>query len=134
MRNFTMKWKLIIQLSMFGFIMAIATVSLIDTRMEPPFWFMTFVFCAFVIAKVAPEKHFLHGFMVAMVNSVWLTLVHLLLFDSYAANHPDVMPFYGTNPRLTMLLTGPLFGVMFGIILGLFALVASKIVRKNEED
>lgn len=129
-----MKWKLIIQLSVFGLIMSVATVSLISTKMEPPFWFMTFLFSAFVIAKVAPGKYFLHGFMVALFNCVWLTLVHLLFYNSYAANHPEVMSMYGIHPRLNMLLMAPAFGVMFGVILGLFALIASKIVKKNEDD
>ncbi|MFD2148462.1 hypothetical protein [Mucilaginibacter antarcticus] len=127
------KWKLITQLSVFGLIMAFASVSVISTKMEPPFWLMTFIFSAFVIARVAPGKYFLHGFILAMFNSVWITLVHLYFYDSYAANHQDMMSMYGTHPRLMMLLLGPLFGVMFGIILGLFALIASKVVKKNEE-
>jgi uncharacterized membrane protein len=128
------KWKLIIQLSVFGLIMAFASVSLISTKMEPPFWLMAFIFSAFVIAKVAPGKYFLHGFLVAMVNSIWITLVHLYFYNSYAANHQDIMPMYGAHPRRMMLLLGPVFGVMFGIILGLFALIASKVVKKNPED
>lgn len=129
-----MKWKLITQLSVFGLIMAFATLSLIETKMEPPFWFMTFVFSAFVIAKVAPGKYFLHGFMVAIFNCFWITLIHLLFYNSYAANHQDIMPMYGIHPRRMMLLSGPVFGILFGIILGLFALIASKIVKKNPQD
>lgn len=130
-----MKWKLIIQLSIFGLIMAFATISLISERMEPPFWFMTFAFSAYVIAKVAPGKYFLHGFMVSLVNCFWITLVHLFFYDNYAAHHPIAVGMYqGIHPRWMMILFGPAFGVIFGIIQGLFAFLASKLVTKNPEE
>jgi hypothetical protein len=129
-----MKWKLIIQLSVFGLIMAFATTSLISEKMEPPFWLMTFVFSAYVVAKVAPGKYFLHGFILSLINCVWITLVHIYFYDKYAATHPNTMTMYGIHPRRMMLAFGPAFGVMFGIIQGLLALVASKLVKKNIEE
>jgi hypothetical protein len=129
-----MKWKLIIQLSAFGLIMAFATVSLISEKMEPPFWFSVFIFSAYVIAKVAPGKYFLHGFVLSLFNCLWITLVHVYFYHKYAAHHPNTMTMYGNHPRSLMLAFGPAFGVMFGIIQGLLALVASKVVKKNLEE
>jgi hypothetical protein len=40
------------------------------------------------------------------------------------------LPLYH-HPRLQMLVTGPFFGVGFGIIMGLFAFLASKMVKKT---
>jgi hypothetical protein len=128
-----MNWKLILQLSFFGLIMAFATISLIPEKVEPAFWLVIFVFCAFVIAKAAPGKYFLHGFMVSIFNCVWITAAHCFFYDSYTAHHPDMAAMYtGIHPRKMMLVFGPVFGAMFGVILGLFAFVASKLVKPNQ--
>ncbi len=127
-----MNWKLIFQLSIFGLIMAFATISLIPEKYEPAFWLVIFVFCAYVIAKAAPGKFFLHGFLVSMVNCVWITGAHGFFYSTYTSNHPDMAAMYtGTHPRMMMLVFGPLFGAAFGIILGLFSFVASKIAKKT---
>jgi hypothetical protein len=133
-----MNWKIIFQLSIFGLIMAFGTVSLIPEKFEPVFWVLIFIFCAYVIAKVCPGKYFLHGFLVSMVNCVWITAVHIAFRETYVANHPQ-MASMGTNmpaplsmhPRLTMAIMGPIFGAIFGLILGTFSFVASKIVKKK---
>jgi len=36
-----------------------------------------------------------------------------------------------THPRIMMLITGPIIGIISGLILGLFAFVASNIVKKK---
>jgi hypothetical protein len=133
-----MNWKLIFQLSIFGLIMAFATVSLIPQNFEPLFWLVIFVFCAYVIAKVCPGNYFLHGFFVSLVNCVWIVAVHVVYYKNYMANHPDMasmnknMPAaLAANPRLAMAIAGPVFGVASGIILGLFSWIASKIVSKR---
>jgi hypothetical protein len=131
-----MKWKLIFQLSVFGLIMAFATVSLIPEKVEPVFWLVIFAFSAYVIAKVCNGKYFLHGFMVSIVNSVWITAIHILAYKSYVAHHADMavmaekMP-YSTHPRYLMLILAPFFGIAFGLVLGLFSYIASKIVTKK---
>jgi hypothetical protein len=132
-----MNWKLIFQLSVFGLIMAIATISLIPEKVEPVFWLAIFIFCAIIIAKGAPGRYFLHGFLVSMVNSVWITAFHIVFYGTYIANHPNVVKmsqqhaFLPSHPRLAMLITGPCFGMFFGLILGLFAYLASLIVKKK---
>jgi hypothetical protein len=133
-----MNWKIIFQLSIFGLIMAFGTISLIPEKVEPAFWLIIFIFCAIVIAKVCPGKFFLHGFLVSLVNCVWITAVHVIFRNTYVVHHPQMasmsanMPAaLAVHPRLAMVITGPIFGVMFGIILGLFSLAASFIVKKK---
>ena len=46
-----MNWKLIFGLSLFGLAMAIATVFVIPSKIEPFFWLAIFIICAIVIAK-----------------------------------------------------------------------------------
>ena len=133
-----MNWKIIFQLSIFGLIMAFGTISLIPEKVEPAFWLIIFIFCAIVIARACPGKFFLHGFLVSMVNCIWITAAHVIFRSTYVAHHPQMasmsanMPAsLAVHPRLTMLIIGPIFGAVFGIILGLFSFIASFIMKKK---
>ena len=131
-----MNKKLIFQLSLFGLAMAIATVYVIPSRIEPLFWLVIFVICSYIIAKQCTEKYFLHGLCVSLVNAVWITAAHIILFDTYIANHAQEAAMMAKmpmpdSPRLMMLMTGPLIGLVSGIVLGLFAFIASKIIKKK---
>ncbi len=129
-----MNWKIILQLSIFGLIMAIGTVSLIPITIEPIFWLAIFVFSAYVIAKVCNEKYFLNGFCVCLVNCFWIISIHVLFAKAYTNNHLQVigsMPgSLAIHPRLGMLATGPGFGVVSGLVLGSFSWIAAKFVKK----
>ena len=131
-----MNWKLIFTLSLFGLAMAFGTVYFIPSSIEPFCWLVIFIICAYIIAKKCSSKYFLHGLCVSLVNSLWITATHIILFETYIANHPkeaemmSKMPF-PDSPRLMMLITGPIIGFIFGLILGLFAFIASKIVKKR---
>jgi uncharacterized membrane protein (UPF0136 family) len=131
-----MNWKLILQLSGFGLAMAIGTVYVIPSNIEPIGWLLVFLICAYVIAKQAPGKYFLHGLAVSLVNSIWVTGAHVALASTYMERHPDEVAMMAkmplaAHPRLMMLLTGPVVGLISGLVLGLFAFIASKIVRRT---
>ena len=131
-----MNRKLIFQLSLFGLAMAIGTVYFIPSRIEPVYWLVIFIVCAYLIAKNCDSKYFLHGLLVSIVNSIWITAAHILLFDRYISNHAEEMAMMSKspladNPKLMMLLTGPIIGVISGLILGLFAFIASKLVKRS---
>jgi uncharacterized protein YneF (UPF0154 family) len=132
-----MNWNLIFKLSLFGLVMAFATVYFIPSNIEPFCWLFIFIVCAYLIAKNCSSKYFLHGLLVGIANSVWITAAHILLFDKYISNHPNEaemmtkMPLPG-SPKLMMLLTGPVVGMISGLILGLFAFIASKIMKKKQ--
>ena len=127
-----MNWKLIIGLSMFGLAMAVATVFVIPANIEPLFWLVIFAICAYAIAKRASGRYFLHGLLVSIVNSAWITAAHILLFGRYIVNHQaeaammQSMPL-PDSPRLMMAMMGPVIGVASGIVLGLFSIVAARL-------
>jgi hypothetical protein len=132
-----MNWKLIFQLSAFGLIMAFGTVSLIPEKIEFVFWLVIFSVCAYIIAKVCTRNYFWHGFFLSIFNSIWITAVHLYSFQNYTAHHPDMAnmnlglpPDMATHPRIIILIMAIPFGIMFGVVQGLFAFIASKIVKK----
>lgn len=133
-----MNWKLIFQLSLFGLIMAFATISLIPEKFEFIFWIVIFIFCAWVIAKRAGGKYFFHGFLLSIANSVWITIAHSIFCLTYMNNHPDMSPdkmhmpaALLDHPREVMLILAPFFGAAFGLVQGLFAFITSKIVKSN---
>lgn len=130
-----MNWKLIFLLSLFGLAMGIATVFVIPSNIEPLFWLVIFIICAVIIARRVPSRHFLHGLLVGIVNSIWVTGAHVLLFDAYIANHAReaaMMQNSPLPPRAMMLIVGPCIGVVSGIVLGLFAWIASKFIRRTQ--
>ena len=131
-----MNWKLIFQLSLFGLGMGLATVFFIPSNVEPYFWLAIFAVCAYIIARQVAAQHFLYGFLVSLVNSVWITGAHILFFNQYIANHPQEAAMMTSmplpdSPRLMMALTGPIVGIVSGLVLGLFAFVAGKFVKKS---
>ncbi len=131
-----MNWKLIFKLSLFGLAMAVATVYWIPSKIEPIFWLVIFIICAYLIATNCTGKYFLHGFLVSLVNCVWITGTHIALYATYMSNHPEMasmtanMPLQD-HPKLLMLLTGPVAGIISGLVLGLFAFIASKLVKNK---
>lgn len=130
-----MNWKLIGLLSLFGLGMGLATVFVIPSNIEPICWLVIFLFCAYVIAKNSSGKHFLHGLLLGLANSVWITAAHMLFFYQYLARHAreaammESMVLHDA-PKLVMVITGPIVGLLSGVILGLFALVAGKLVKQ----
>ena len=131
-----MNKKLIFALSLFGLAMAFATVYFIPSNVEPFCWLVIFIICGYIIAKYCNGKYFLHGLYVSLMNAVWITAIHILLFDAYIANHPSEaemltkMPL-PDSPKLMMLITGPVIGFVSGIVLGLFAFAEAKIIKKK---
>src|SRR5437899_2118984 len=131
-----MNWKLVLQLSLFGLAMGIGTVFMIPSTVEPFCWLAIFLICAYVIGARAVPHPFLHGLAIGIVNSVWVTGSHVLLFNQYVANHAREMEMMKTMPmadapRTMMAVTGPVIGVISGIVLGVFALIASKVMASR---
>lgn len=130
-----MNKTVIFLLSLLGLVMAISTVYVIPSLIEPLFWLIIFIISAYIIAKQCKGKYFLHGFYTSLVNCVWVTGVHILLYNDYIARHTEAMAMFSSMPlphypRLMMLFTGIVIGIISGIILGFFAFIASKIVKK----
>jgi len=131
-----MNKKLILQLSLFGLGMSIATVFWIPSNIEPAFWLVIFIICAYFIAVYCPGKYFLHGFLVSLVNCVWVTAAHIIFYPIYIANHASEAAMMANmpipdHPRLMMLMMGPVVGIVSGLLLGFLAFLAARIMSKK---
>lgn len=127
-----MNWKLIVELSGFGLFMALATVFVIRSSIEPWLWLLILVGVAVLVARFAPGRYFLHGLAISGLYCVWITGTHLLFFDRYVAGHPEEMTAYESipfPPQIAMLIVGPIIGLISGCVLGIFAFLASKVVK-----
>jgi thiamine transporter ThiT len=131
-----MNWKTIGELSLFGLAMGIATVFVIPSTIEPLFWIAIFAISAYVIARRCPARPFLHGVLVGLANSVWVTSSHVLFFHQYIANHPQEAAMMSSmpaldSPRLLMALVGPAIGIVSGLLIGLLAVIAGKVLGRR---
>jgi len=126
-----MNWKVIFALSLFGLAMGVATVFIVPSRVEPVLWLAIFVVCAVLIARAGVPKPFLYGFLVSVLNSVWIIAAHEIFFDRYVAGHPQEasMPTGGIPPRVFMVIIGLMIGIVSGLVLGLFSWIASRYVK-----
>lgn len=133
-----MNWKLIVLLSMLGLGIGLATVWTIPSTIEPFFWLAAFIISALLIAKLAAGRHFLHGFMVSILNAVWVTAAHAAFFDTYSVTHPEYLemtrtlsPDLAAHPILLLIPIGLISGILSGLLLGFFAWIASKLLNRN---
>ena len=133
-----MNGKLIFALSLFGLAMAFATVFFIPSRLEIWIWLAIFLISAYAIGRGASRNLFLHGLLLGILNSVWVTVVHVALYDAYMAHHPKEAAMMQSNPmplppRLLMACVGPLVGVFTGVIIGLLAMLAGRMNRPKAQ-
>ena len=129
-----MDWRLVLSLSLFGLAMAFGTVYVIPPSVEPFIWLAILVTSAVIIARRRPDRPFAHGFATGLMNSVWMTAGHILLYDTFMAGHPSEAEFIKTAPmppRVMMLLTGPVVGIVTGIIMGGIAAIAVRVRAKR---
>jgi uncharacterized membrane protein len=128
-----MNWKLILQLSMFGLAMGLATVFFIPSTIEPAFWLAIFLVCGLLIARQCPDRRFMTGVLLGMANSVWITGAHVLFSSRYLANHAreaETMKALPVPAESVMVLAGAISGIVFGVVIGVLAVLAGKVLRK----
>jgi hypothetical protein len=126
-----MNWILILTLSLVGLVMGVATLFGLG-MLEPLLWLIIFIIYAWLIASRASEKYFLHGLLVSVFNGLWITAIHVTFFTTYVKNNPQMLQGTpsGINPRVMMIVMGPVVGALLGLVAGLFAFIASKIRKR----
>ncbi|HEY5084261.1 MAG TPA: hypothetical protein VII48_07070, partial [Rhizomicrobium sp.] len=80
-------WPLIFCLSLFGLAMGVGTVFFISSGIEPFLWIAIFLISAYCIARQCAHHRFLHGLIVGVANSVWITATHIVFFTFYMGAH-----------------------------------------------
>ena len=124
-----MNYKLIFYLSIIGIVMGFVSVLGWLQNFEPLVWLIIFVIYAFIIAKRTEGKRFQYGFLVSLLNGVWIAAIHSIFYYTYLANNPSMqvsndMVSKFANPRLMQFIFGPFIGAFTGLILGTLAWTA----------
>ncbi|WP_183567384.1 hypothetical protein [Mucilaginibacter sp. SP1R1] len=131
-----MNWQLIFKLSLFGLAMGVATAFIIPSSIEGIFWLAIFIICAYFIAKNCTYMYFTNGFCLSLLNCVWIIAAHLIFFKPYMATHTKEAAMYTNNamhisPQIALAVIGIVIGIFSGLIQGLFAFIASKVVKNR---
>src|SRR5215471_1338052 len=93
-----LSWKMILSLSLAGVVSGVASLFGISFA-SPLIWAAVLFGWAWIISARAPGRYFLHGFLVGVFSSVWLTLIHAYyFFDMARAGIVEVQP-YGFSPQ-----------------------------------
>jgi hypothetical protein len=132
-----MRWTLIFLLSLLGLAMACATLTALPSpNVMPIGWVVVMIVSAYVLGTRAGGRYFLHGFVLGLVNSIWVTVIHAAFVDTFLANNPQEASMMAsmpmpTSPRLMMAMVGPLVGVATGVIMGGLAMLTAKLVARK---
>src|SRR5438132_1314334 len=120
-----MNWKLIFALNLFAVVIGTASLFGLTGHFEPLIWLLVFVIYARLIAKYAPGKFFLHGFMVSLINGVIIGAIHAAFLRTFLLNNLEIginfrhLP-RSLDPHVFTLIVGPIVGALLGLISGLF--------------
>jgi hypothetical protein len=117
--------------------MGVATVFVIRSDVEPVFWLFIFLVCAYLIARNRPDRHSLHGLLLGIMNSIWVTGAHIVFFSQDIANHPKEAAMMSSmplpdSPRLMMACIGSIIGIISGLVIGLLALAVGRLVTATQ--
>lgn len=131
-----MSWKLVFGLSLLGLAVTLVTALANPLSFEPHLWCVVFVIASFAIAKGARGRYFLHGLLVSVMGSLWMTAAHFVLRDSLVAAHARAFSKLGHlgSTELIIATLGPAFGVAVGIVLGFVAWGTSKFVVSRHSE
>ena len=129
-----MNVRLVLMLSLFGPLVAIATLlGVIHTGWESAVWAVFAVVCAGVLARQAPGKFFLHGFLTGFIAGAVAPLIQALFINQYLAHNPRAadtmksMP--GVSPAVLVVIAAPLWGAVVGVATGFLTWIWAKFTR-----
>lgn len=132
-----MNWKLILSLSFLGLVMGYVTIYWVPSKIEPLLWLAIAIYSAYRLAVDAGKRFFLHGFLVNLLNSIWVIALHIFWLAPYLAHHTTEAAQFaklhsesGMNTPALIVFFGLAFGLISGLALGLFATIASKMMER----
>jgi uncharacterized membrane protein len=100
-------------------------------------WIGVTLVSAAVIGKYASGRWFLHGFILAIVNTFWITITQVLFFYTYIATHPEYIQMtqrlpeaLAAHPKRLILYRSPVIAILSSVILGLFSWIAGRAMNR----
>lgn len=129
-----MNWGLVLRLSPLGLAMGLGTLFATPASIEPACRLITSLLCAYFVARHCNDEWFLNGFVIGIVNSIWVTSVHILFFVQYMSGHDSETELVRAIPpphfpRLMLVATGAAIGILTGILIGVLSSLAARLRR-----
>ncbi len=115
--------------------MGLLTAFVLNSNVEVYVWIPLMLLIAYLVAKKADGKYFLHGFLISFFSAFWVLVAHAIFWDSFYNLNKIVMDAdFESMPKMfsmktVMLIATPLLGAFFGLIQGLLCFIASKLVK-----
>lgn len=132
------KTKLIFLLSLLSLVMGFLTINLILPNWDYVCYIIIFMICGYVISRYCDDKYFMHGVLVGLIGSVWITAIHVLFYKNYIIKHPAEeemlknMWNHEEHARTMMLFFKPAVGIIYALLQGVFAYFASLLTEVPE--
>ena len=126
--------KLVGMLSVAGVVMGFASVMGWTQHREGVLWLVIAIASAFVIAREAPGKYFVHGLWTGLLAGMASALIQCAMYGTYLANNPatatqvQAMP-PNWNPRVMLLIFAPILGLANGVVIGLLSWLGARMLK-----
>ena len=115
-----MKTQLVLLFGILGILMGFLSVKGLTKGIEPILWLVLGIFTTIIIARNITEKWFIVIIIIGVLWGFFNAVMQSLFLDEYLANNPDYASSFRkapVNPRLFVLVTGPLIGLATGLVL-----------------
>lgn len=130
-----MNARLILSLSLLGLLVGIGAVTgLTPSGWELPIWCVIALVCAGVLARQAPGKLFLHGFLTGFIAGLLATLCQALFMNQFLAHNPKAAATFktlpaGISPAVFVVVAAPIWGLALGAVIGLLTWIWGRFTR-----
>jgi hypothetical protein len=131
-----MNRSLILLLSLFGVVMGLLSLGGVTQGIEWFLWLVIAVLSAVPIAKRGGTSLFGTGFLVGLLDGIFNSIIQALFFEAYLANNQQMSVQMSQipgdlDPRIFVMLAGPVIGAAYGTIIGLISMLARRIMRNS---
>lgn len=128
-----MNWPVIIILSFPALIMGLLSLRGMTQGIEVYLWVLLALFSVLVILRNQPDHPFIHLVMIGVFWGLINSITQSTNFDMYLANNARAALSFsklpsGLNPRLFVLIVGPVSGLGIGTGMAVLAFILKKIL------
>ena len=118
-----MNVRVVLMLSLFGLVVGLgSTTGLIPAGWETAVWAVISLVCAGVLARQAPGKFFLHGFLTGLISSAIATLLEAAMIGQYLEHNPKAAESFkllpAISPAVMIVLMTPVAAAVSGVFTG----------------
>jgi hypothetical protein len=136
--NRTMKWNLIFLLSLSGIMMGFGSVYGLVQDIEWILWILIGAVSAAILARYVKKRHFSHGFLLGLFNTILASSIQVIFFKEFLANNSRFAERLESlsvtiEDRMLYLLFAPMAGVVSGLVLGVMTFAAAKFISVTSE-